>query len=104
MCRVVARANLLITYAGFTAVPALSIGIRVYLLSSWCALRCRDLMWQAGRFVMQTNAMDKGCAAPWDDGHPVVVTIVVLTIISALLVTSAWLLLIGYGAWALLFH
>ena len=82
---------------------ALSIGIRVYLLSSWCAQQCRDLMWQAGRFAMPTNAMDKDCAEPWDDSHPVVVTIIMLIIISALLVTSAWLMLIGYWAWAL-FH
>jgi ABC-type enterobactin transport system permease subunit len=80
---------------------ALGIGIRVYLLSAWCALRCRDLMWQAGRFAMPTNAMDKGSADPWDDSHPVVVTIVVLTIISALLITAAWLMLIGHGGRAL---
>ena len=52
---------------------------------------------------MPTNALDKDCAEPWDDSHPVVVILVALTIISALLVTSAWLMLIGYGAWAL-FH
>ena len=40
---------------------------------------------------------------PRDDSHPVVVTIVVLTIISALMLTAAWLMLIGYGVWAL-FH
>ena len=79
----------------------LTPAVKVYLLSSWRALRASCLALRP-EMVAWKKRMDKGSAEHnYDKEFLFSLIVVVFTIGSATFLSAVWLTLIGYGAWVL---